>query len=338
MVQHVTAGCFGNSCRYSVVQLHWGAAVPPLSGRQSFGNSWGFPWPLNATVACFSGRVGCGVVTSASSSMRSGYCGTDVADIYSGEGRQDARCFFSTQSHSSVGLLGPEAYQAGDSLATGPVRPHRSEANTIQALMDLALPRFEGLGDGPRQVHRPWMVSTESPDPGYLTELLRSLSPCLNLDALSSDDTEGSVGFSNLSVTLLCGSDDGHTPVNSDEVLSDEDLPPVVGSEDSRQVIRIRDISPDVQIVDISQVGRAWDSRRTVSKGGSGKRMPLSGCVPATATSGRAIDDAPGLSAYDPSPVVGAVDLPAVGRVETIQLFASDVRPAVPWISSDGCL
>ena len=124
---------------------------------------------------------------------------------------------------------------ACSSVATGPVRPHRSEVNTIQALMDLALPRFEGLGDGPLQVHRPWMVSTESPaspDPGCLTELLRSPSPCLNLDALSSDDMEGSVGLSNLSVILLCGSDDGHTPVNSDQVLSDEDLPPAAASED----------------------------------------------------------------------------------------------------------
>ena len=126
---------------------------------------------------------------SASSSMRSGYCGTDVADIYSGHGRQDARCFFSTQSHSSVGL--PEAYPevavSSSSLAMGLVHPHRSEANTMQALMDLALPRFEGLGDGPRQVHRPWMVSTEStasPDSGSLTELLRSPSLCLNLDVL----------------------------------------------------------------------------------------------------------------------------------------------------------
>ena len=91
-----------------------------------------------------------------------------------------------------------------------------------------------------------------------------------------------------------------HTPVNSDQVLSDEDLPPEAGSDDSRQVIRIRDISPDVQIVDISQVGRAWVSRRTVSKGGSNKRMLLSVCVPATATSGRDLVDAPGLSASDP--------------------------------------
>ena len=102
-----------SGCRYSVVQSHWGAAVPPLSGRQSFGNSWGFPWRLHATDACFSGRVRCGVVTSTSSSMRSGYCSTDVTDISSGHGRQDARCFFSTQSHSSVGLPGPQVYQAG---------------------------------------------------------------------------------------------------------------------------------------------------------------------------------------------------------------------------------
>ena len=84
-------------------------------------------------------------------------------------------------------------------------------------------------------------------------------------------------------------------------------------------------MSPGVQIVDISQVSRDWDSRRTVwgvghPKDGSGKWMPLSICVLATATRSRAIDDTPGLAASDPSPVVGMVDLPAVGWVETIQL------------------
>ena len=84
-------------------------------------------------------------------------------------------------------------------------------------------------------------------------------------------------------------------------------------------------MSPDVQIVDISQVGRDWDSRRTVwgaghPKDGTGKWMPLSVCVPATATTGRAIEDTPGLTAADPSQVVGTFDLPAVGRVETIRL------------------
>ena len=105
----------------------------------------------------FLGRVGCGVVTSASLSMHSGYCSTDVADIYFRQrhGRQDARFFFSTKSHSSVGLQGRRPIRpvavAGSLMATGAVRPHRSEVNTIPALMDLTLPRFEGLGDGPQK-------------------------------------------------------------------------------------------------------------------------------------------------------------------------------------------
>ena len=132
--------------------------------------------------------------------------------------------------------------------------------------MDLALPRFEGLGDGPPQVH--------IPDPVCSTDLLRSPSPCLNIDALSSDDTEDSVKLRNISVTLICGSDDGHTPVYSDQVLSDEDLPAAAGSDDRKQVIRIRDVSPDVQIVDISQFGRDWDSRRTVWGCGAPKGFP----------------------------------------------------------------
>ena len=120
---------------------------------------------------------------------------------------------------------------AGSSRTTGSVRPHRSEANTVQTLMDLALPRFEGLGDRLRQVHRPWKMSAESPaspDTSSVTDRRRSSSPCLNLEELSSsdNDTVGSVRRSDLSVTLLCSSDDGHTTVNSDQVLSDVDLPP----------------------------------------------------------------------------------------------------------------
>ena len=78
---------------------------------------------------------------------------------------------------------------ACSSVATGTVRPNSSEVNIIRALMDLALPKFEGLGDGPPQVHGPWMVSTDSPAslvPVCSTDLLRSPSPCLNLYALSS--------------------------------------------------------------------------------------------------------------------------------------------------------
>ena len=85
---------------------------------------------------------------------------------------------------------------------------------------------------------------------------------------------------------VYCVSDGCHNPVNSDQVLSDEDLPAAAGAGDRRQVIRIRDVSPDVQIVDISQVGRDWDSRRTVwgawhSKDIPGGRLQQSACVKA---------------------------------------------------------
>ena len=217
---------------------------------------------------------------------------------------------------------------ACSSVARETGRPHRSEVNTIQALMDIALPELEGLGDRRTQVRRPWTVMTDSPaspDPVCSTDPLRSPSPCLNLDALSSDDAEESVGLSDISVTLICGSDGGHTSVNSDQVLSDEDLPAAAGSGDRRQVIRIRDVSPDVQIVDISQVGRDWDSRRTVwgaehPKDCVDKRMQRSVCIQASATEVRAKDDTLGLAATGPFPVVRTVDIPEVRWVETISL------------------
>ena len=62
--------------------------------------------------------------------------------------------------------------------------------------------------------------------------------------------------------------------------------------------------------------------------------MPLSVCVPATATSGRNLDDAPGVSASDPSLVVEGVALSVIGRVETIQLssppMSGQLSPASP--------
>ena len=51
-------------------------------------------------------------------------------------------------------------------------------------------------------------------------------------------------------------------------------MPAAADSEDRRQVIRIRDVSPDVQVVDISQVGRDWDSQRTVWGAGHPKDCP----------------------------------------------------------------
>ena len=101
-------------------------------------------------------------------------------------------------------------------------------------------------------------------------------SPCLNLDGLSSsdDDTGTSVGLGDLSITLLCGSDEVFSPVNSDHVVSDVDFPPEPVSLDKRQVVRIRDVSPDVLLVDAPPVRRPGDPRRSVARVASGKRMP----------------------------------------------------------------
>ena len=63
--------------------------------------------------------------------------------------------------------------------------------------MDLALPKSAESGDRSVRPHRPWIVMTDPPAslaPVRSTGLLRSPSPCLNLDALSSDDDNGSAG------------------------------------------------------------------------------------------------------------------------------------------------
>ena len=60
-------------------------------------------------------------------------------------------------------------------------------------------------------------------------------SACLNLDAFSSsseDDSQDSAERCDLSVTLLCDSDEAGTRVNSDQVFSDGDFPAESGTKD----------------------------------------------------------------------------------------------------------
>ena len=178
----------------------------------------------------------------------------------------------------------PRKSVSGSSSASDTVSLPPVEAYMIQALMDLMFPRFAGMGDGPRQVHAPWAMSTNSPASPASSHLDTSgeedraglSSPYLDLDGLSSsdDDTGTSVGLSDLSVTLLCGSDEVFSPVNSDQVLSDVDFPPEPVSCDKRQVVRRSDASPDVLVVEAPPAGRPGDPRRSVARVASGKRMP----------------------------------------------------------------
>ena len=52
---------------------YWGAVVPLVLGIRSSGNAWGFPWSIHSADAYFAEGIRCGIVTTASSSMRSGY-------------------------------------------------------------------------------------------------------------------------------------------------------------------------------------------------------------------------------------------------------------------------
>ena len=165
---------------------------------------------------------------------------------------------------------------AGSSSASDTVSLPPAEAYMVQALMDLALPRFAGMGDGPHQGHAPWAMSTDSPASPASSRLDTSgeedraglSSPCLELDGLSSsdDDTGTSVGLGDLLVTLLCGSDEVFSPVNSDQVLSDVDFPPEPVLHDKRQVVRRHDASPDILVVEAPPARRPGDPRQSVAR------------------------------------------------------------------------
>ena len=142
----------------------------------------------------------------------------------------------------------------------------------MQALMDLALPRFAGLADGPRQVHPPWSVESDSPKSPAPTQLDTSgegnsrcsmdqtsvSSTYLNLDAFlssSEEESQDAAKRSDLLVTLLCGSEEAGMRVNSIEV-SDDDLPAVFGARDIRQVVRRRASPPGGQTIGAAQDDR----------------------------------------------------------------------------------
>ena len=229
----------------------------------------------------------------------------------------------SRRSGSRVRKSTPPAAVDISSVAPGDVRSRRSDRKAVPALMDLALPKFADPADRPAWPLRPWIVMTyspASPAPVRLMTPLRSPSPCLNLDALSSDE---SAGPGDISAVLICISDDSSTPVNPDQVLSDDDLPTAVTAEDRRQVIRIRDVQPEVQVVGLSPNEQTCDTRLAVWRTEHWPKIPGA----ASQSSVRAVALPPevrtgniplGVGAADLTPVVRAADVPPVGCMETV--------------------
>ena len=86
---------------------------------------------------------------------------------------------------------------------------------------------------------RPWPMALSSPaSPASVDggNRIRSPSPCVDLDVLSSDDSEVDVTPQDYKVTLLCNSDDSRTPVGSVRFSSEEDHPLSSCQDDRRKV------------------------------------------------------------------------------------------------------
>ena len=182
----------------------------------------------------------------------------------------------STVGHRTVSRSRrPRRLKGVTNSAGGPESSCRlpAEMSSVQALMDLALPRLAGLADGPCQVHPQWSVASDSlasPAPTQLDPSGEGNSRCsmdqtsvsstyLNLDALSSSSEEESrdeAKRSDLSVTLLCSSEEAGTRVISAEVFLDDDFPAVFGARDIRQVVRRRACSPGGRTIGAAQDDR----------------------------------------------------------------------------------
>ena len=114
-----------------------------------------------------------------------------------------------------------------------------TEEDTVQALMDLSLPRFTKLDDGVIPKTKPWPVTENSPASPASAEdgnRTRTPSPCMDLDDISSDSSVGDASPHDFKVTLLYDSEYSDTPVGSIVFFSDEDVPLSSGQEDRRKV------------------------------------------------------------------------------------------------------
>ena len=124
-------------------------------------------------------------------------------------------------------------------LSASSIYRRSAEKDTVQALMDLSLPRFTKLDDGVIPKTKPWPVAENSPASPASAEdgnRTRTPSPGMDLDEISTDSSVGDASPHDFKVTLLYDSEDSDTPVGSIVFSSDEDVPLSSGQEDRRKV------------------------------------------------------------------------------------------------------
>ena len=152
-------------------------------------------------------------------------------------------------------LMGPNTGKllippAGDATGSSVISRNgcSREEDTVQALMDLSLPRFTRLDDGRLPKTRLWPITEQPPSsPASVGDgtRTRTPSPCYQLDDLTSASSTGGTLTNDYRLTLLTDSSNSITPVGSIVSFSDDDLPLCSDQEDKRKVQR-RDLDDDV--------------------------------------------------------------------------------------------
>ena len=143
-----------------------------------------------------------------------------------------------TSAHIKVPTVIPVA-EVRQKTAMSASHQRSVEEDTVHTLMDLALPRFKKSDEQATPKTRPWPMALSSPaSPASVDgrNRMRSPSPCVDLDVLSSDDSEVDVTPQDYKVTLLCNSDDSRTPAGSVQFSSEDDYPLHSGQDDRRKV------------------------------------------------------------------------------------------------------
>ena len=116
------------------------------------------------------------------------------------------------------------------------------EEDTIQALMDLSLPRFARLEDGVLPKTRLWPITEQPPSsPVSARNGNRSrmpTSPCYQLDDISSASSISESSMNDYTLTVPTVSSHSITPVGSIVFTSDDEVPLSSGQEDRRKVRR----------------------------------------------------------------------------------------------------
>ena len=129
----------------------------------------------------------------------------------------------------------------------GPIQGRSREEDTVQALMDLSLPRFASFEDGALSKTRLWPITERPPSsPASVRDGNRSRTPsaCYQLDAISSCSSTGETTPSDYRSTLATDSAHSVTPVGSVVLSSDDDVPLCFIQEDRWKVQR-RDVLDD---------------------------------------------------------------------------------------------